>query len=159
MCFSVFGFFFCIYYQRIYTHTKIYIYVYIHIYVFLIIMTGPFESLLLRWCSVKPIVLFTHRRRWCFHMGQVAFIHFHCIWWGSCGCLLWMSVAPMRRLAPPAGPYSTPLPPNPPPTPPPRFPLEVFMWLHCTNTKPRLCWRGEENKEILTSWTHRYDRK
>ena len=46
--------------------------------------------ILLWWCTVKPIVLFTHRRRWCFHMGQVAYIHFHCIWWGSCGCLLWM---------------------------------------------------------------------
>lgn len=28
----------------------------------------------------KHIVLFTHRRRWCFHMGQVAYMHFHCIW-------------------------------------------------------------------------------
>lgn len=46
--------------------------------------------ILLWWCTVKPIVLFTHRRRWCFHMEQVAYIHFHCIWWGSCGCLLWM---------------------------------------------------------------------
>lgn len=51
--------------------------------------------ILLWWCTVKPIVLFTHRRRWCFHMEQVAYIHFHCIWWGSCGCLLWMLYSPI----------------------------------------------------------------
>lgn len=42
--------------------------------------------ILLCWHTVKPIVLFTHRRRWCFPMGQVANIHYHCIWWGSNGC-------------------------------------------------------------------------